>query len=204
LLEATRKSPVVRVHVRGQSKGLHQLRDIHRVSVEGPERLQDLTDADLGRKRALLQLDPDPLSHLVPVSLRVQTQHPDRPAVGHPQPCDAFHGGGLARPVRPHDTEDLRRSHTQIETIHSDYRAIRLVRPPDIDHRHDHIPQHPPRVASDRATFPYGYRSVAAMRPAIARRVLGPTTYGNFDQQGLTVASTGKWPCRAIPRRHEI
>jgi hypothetical protein len=59
------------------------------------------------RQLGLLQLHADPLVQPVTIGARIKPEYPDLPRVTPPQALHALDGGGLARPVRAEDAEDL-------------------------------------------------------------------------------------------------
>src|SRR6202035_867846 len=92
----------------------------------------------LARQLAPLQLRPNPLAQLCPISLRVQPQDADTASVRPAQPLDAFHRGRLPGAVGPDHPENLAALDGKGDVFHGDLVAIAFVQVVDLDYRSAH------------------------------------------------------------------
>src|SRR5260370_26841506 len=65
----------------------------------------------------------------------MQEMQRDGPWVRRPEPDGAFGGGGLARPVRPEDAEDLALGHRERDVVHRDHGPVGLAEVLDLHRR---------------------------------------------------------------------
>jgi hypothetical protein len=121
----TEDSGVVVLALGFQPEHLDQLGDISGIAAEGPVHAQDLAHPEFGRKGAALELHPDDLVDLILVSLRVQAHQPDCSRVRRAEADRALDRGGLARPVRAENAEDL--AFGEREVVDRDQRSVRLA-----------------------------------------------------------------------------
>jgi hypothetical protein len=121
---------------------LDQLVRVGRGPVERGVQAQRLADPELVRQLAVLQLDPDQFAQLTVVALGVQAEYADPAAVRCAQAHDAFHGGGLAGPVRPEDAEDLPALNGERHVVDRDLWPVLLVQTGHLDYCHAPILAH--------------------------------------------------------------
>jgi len=122
------------------TQDLHQLPPVSRGLVEGAVQLQSLGHPEPVGQPAFLQLGPEPLGQLGPVPLRVEPEHADLAAIRCPQPLDALHGRGLARPVGAEDAEDLPFLNGERDVVHGHRVLVALVQLLHIDYRWHDVP----------------------------------------------------------------
>jgi hypothetical protein len=67
-----------------------------------------------------------------PVGSGVQAEQPDRAGVRFAEADGAFDGGGLARPVRSQDAEDLPFGHRHRDVVHRDQVSAGLTEVADL------------------------------------------------------------------------
>src|SRR5680860_553101 len=99
---------------------------------EQPERRPDLES--LG-KSGVLQLAAHDPPHLRGLCARIEAEHTERALVRAPQALKALHRGGLARPVRAEQAEDLTLGHFERDVLHRHGRAVAFSEPAHGDGR---------------------------------------------------------------------
>src|SRR5690606_8301136 len=72
----------------------------------------------------LLELDAHHLTEPRAVPPGIEAEHADTSVVGHAQPCDHLHHGGLARPVDAEDPDALPRLDAQAHVVDRDRVAV--------------------------------------------------------------------------------
>jgi hypothetical protein len=76
------------------------------------------THGEVGQVVGLLGDDAHPRAPVRSRLRRVDAENPHRPVVIGPEAATDLDGGGLARPVRPEQGEDLAAPHVQVEVAH--------------------------------------------------------------------------------------
>jgi hypothetical protein len=109
---------------------------VERIRVEGAVQLQRLADGELRLQLALLELRAEHTAGGLVLGDGVEAGDADPAGVGHTQPLDTLHGGGLAGAVGAEDAEDLAILDGEGDTVDGRAAGVGLVQVGDFDDGH--------------------------------------------------------------------
>jgi hypothetical protein len=101
--------------------------------IEAPEEVDELGNGELRIERRRLETHPDPRLERIRVAADVDPEDADFAAIGLAQSLEDLDGRGLARPVRPEESEDLALRDVEVDAVDGLHVAVSLGEATDAD-----------------------------------------------------------------------